>query len=96
MTDDAPMLSSLVAEVEKLTGNEPMLSGVYDLRRMGRMQLAFLEWMRERWAANESGEISLLAAWRWVDDWTGNAYASKRRRDEAIGSRRRDNGRRSM
>ena len=84
--DNAPMLSALVAEVEKHTGNEPMLSGAPDLRRMGRMQMAFLTYLREQWQQwrePETGEVSLLSAWRWVDDWTGNINASKRMRDEA-------------
>ncbi len=78
-TDDAPMLGGLVDDL--ITGDEPMLSGRFDLRRLGSMQRAFIGWLQGMFG--EADEVSLLAAWRWVDDYTGNAYVKRKWRDDA-------------
>lgn len=78
MTDLAPELAGLREQLEPITGDEPMLSKV-NLLRMGRMQRAFMEWLKVQ--LSEAEEITLLAAWRWVDEWTGNVNCKRRHRD---------------
>lgn len=78
VSDDSPMLGGLADHL--ITGNEPML-GRFDMRRLGSTQQAFLGWLQEQFRMMD--EISLLAAWRWVDDWTGNAYVRRKRREQA-------------
>lgn len=68
--DLSPQLGGQLAElIDQLTGDEPMLSGRFNLARMGKVQVAFLEWMRGEWP---KGDISLLDAWRWCHTASGN------------------------
>jgi hypothetical protein len=56
--DRSPWLADLLPD--RLTGREPALSRS-NLKRLGRIQLAFLRWLSE-----QEGDVEILRCWSWI------------------------------
>lgn len=68
--------------VEKLSGNEPMLSR-FNVSRMGKAQRGFMRWLNSNPDKHKDGrrEVSMLSAYQWMHSHMGfDGYSNSARR----------------